>query len=64
MMLTREDLIDEITRLAELHAGLETQARMRSRDIVNALTIREVDNTARFKLAIHEKQMDRLYQWR
>jgi len=61
---SRHDLIAEVL---DTEAALEealAMARWRRREIVNALTIREVDNIPAFKLAVHEKQLNKLYQWR
>jgi len=61
---SRHELVAEILGTDEKLEAALADARWRRRELVQALTIREVDNVARFKLSVQEKMMDSLYQWR
>jgi hypothetical protein len=56
-MSKEQELTDEVLKLAGMLAEETLKARMRTQDIVRALTIREVDNIYPTLHALKEKEL-------
>lgn len=56
-------LYDELQYQDELIEQAQLSARWRREGMLEALTIREVDNTHAYRLAVEEKLFSELFHW-